>query len=156
DFGVAKLAGSSLSTVSGSLMGTISYMSPEQAMGSDVDARTDQFSFGVVLFELITGRLPFEAGNDAALLTKVANARVPELKAFRPDVPDRLEQIVEKALKKRREDRYLTMAELLPDVRAASRADFDSTLERTRRPVPSVTPSRRRWRLRIAVAIAAA
>src|SRR6266849_2383773 len=87
DFGVAKLSGSSLATVPGSLMGTIAYMSPEQVLGMGVDVRTDQFSFGVVLFELITGRLPFEAGNDAALLTKVANARVPELKTFRAEVP---------------------------------------------------------------------
>ena len=63
--------------------------------------------------ELITGRLPFEAGNDAALLTKVANARVPELKAFRAEVPPKLEQIVGRALKKRPEERYPTMAELL-------------------------------------------
>ncbi len=157
DFGVAKLGGSSLSTVPGSLLGTISYMSPEQAMGLDVDVRTDQFSFGVVLFELITGRLPFEAGNDAALLTKVANARVPELKTFRAEVPPKLEEIVGRALKKRVEERYATMAELLSDIRAARGNRVDSTLERTQHEVPSLVPSARtRWSRGLAVAIAAA
>src|SRR5262249_48255515 len=117
DFGVAKLAKSSLSTVPGSLLGTIAYMSPEQALGSDVDERSDVFSFGVVLFELITGRLPFEAANDAALLTKVANARAPKLGDFRPDVPAGLEAIVEKALKKDAATRYRTMSGVVADLR---------------------------------------
>src|SRR5258707_5145423 len=156
DFGVAKLGGTSLSTVPGSLLGTISYMSPEQAMGLDVDARTDQFSFGVVLFELITGRLPFEAGNDAALLTKVANAHVPELKALRAEVPPKLEEIVGRALKTRAEERYETMAELLSDIRAARGNRVDCTREMSQHELPSLVPSARtRWKRGVAVAIAA-
>jgi serine/threonine-protein kinase len=157
DFGVAKLAGSSLSTIPGSLLGTIAYMSPEQAMGVDVDARSDLFSFGVVLFELITGRLPFEAPNDAALLTKVANARAPELKAFRPDVPPELEQIVGKALKKRLEERYGTMADLLADIRAARALRSDQTRQTTRNELrAAVAPERIRWRTGVATFLAAA
>src|SRR5262245_46735704 len=116
DFGVAKLSGSRLATIPGSLMGTIAYMSPEQALGMDVDSRSDVFSFGVCLFELITGRLPFEAPNDAALITKVASARAPELKDSRSDVPAGLELVVQRAMKKRVEDRYQKMDEVLADL----------------------------------------
>src|SRR5262249_21468100 len=116
DFGLAKLGASALATTPGSVMGTIAYMSPEQALGMDVDARSDVFSFGVCLFELITGRLPFEAPNDAALITKVSSARAPELKDSRSDVPAGLELVVQRAMKKRVEDRYQKMDEVLADL----------------------------------------
>jgi len=154
DFGVAKLTGSSLRTIPGSLLGTIAYMSPEQALGVEVDARSDAFSFGVVLFELITGHLPFEAPNDAALLTKVANARAPELKAFRADVPPGLEQIVGKALKKRLEERYGTMGELLADIRALREGHSTQTRPPTRSEIPAVArPQSAKWVVGVVAAI---
>ncbi len=118
DFGVAKLRGTAGATTPGSLVGTIAYMSPEQAMGIEVDPRSDVFSFGVSLFELIAGRPPFEAPNEAALITRVASSQAPELRSFRSDVPRGLEMVVEKALQKRVEKRYQTMDELLTDLRA--------------------------------------
>ncbi len=130
DFGVAKLRGTATETTPGSLVGTIAYMSPEQAMGIEVDARSDVFSFGVSLFELIAGRLPFEAPNEAALITRVANAQAPKLRAFRSEVPRGLEMVVEKALQKRVEKRYQTMDDLLTDLRAP--ADRSPILTRTR------------------------
>ncbi len=146
DFGVAKLTGSSLRTLPGSLMGTIAYMSPEQVLGMEVDARSDAFSFGVALFELISGRLPFEAPNDAALLTKIANARVPQLREFRPDVPPELERIVGRALKKRREERYATMGEVLADIRAVREGRPTQTRLGTRNQVPGLlSPRKPRW-----------
>jgi serine/threonine-protein kinase len=84
----------------------------------EVDPRSDVFSFGVSLFELITGRLPFEAPNDAALITRVASAQAPELREFRSDVPSGLEMVVQKALQKRVEKRYQTMEDLIADLRA--------------------------------------
>ena len=132
DFGVAKLSGSSIATVPGSLMGTIAYMSPEQVLGTDVDARSDVFSFGVSLFELITGRLPFEAPNDAALITRVASARAPELKEFRSGVPANLELVVQTALKKRVEERYQTMDDLLSDLQVPSLPILEQTQTRAR------------------------
>src|SRR6266852_4771386 len=143
DFGVAKLTGSSLRTLPGSLMGTIAYMSPEQVLGMEVDARSDAFSFGVSLFELISGRLPFEAPNDAALLTKIANARVPQLREFRPDVPPELERIVGRTLKKRREERYATMGEVLADIRAVREGRPTQTRLGTRNQVPGVLSPRK-------------
>src|SRR5260370_17916212 len=142
DFGVAKLTGSSLRTLPGSLVGTIAYMSPEQVLGMEVDARSDAFSFGVALFELISGRLPFEAPNDAALLTKIANARVPQLREFRPDVPPELERIVGRALKKRREERYPSMGEVLVDILALREGRPTQTRLGTRNQVPRVLSPR--------------
>ncbi len=153
DFGLAKLTGSSLRTLPGSLMGTIAYMSPEQVLGMEVDARSDAFSFGVSLFELISGRLPFEAPNDAALLTTIANARVPPLREFRPDVPPELERIVGRTLKKRREERYASMGEVLADIRALREGRPTQTRLRTRNQVSGVaSPRRRRWFISLIVA----
>ena len=145
DFGVAKLSGSSLATVPGSLMGTIAYMSPEQVLGMGVDTRSDVFSFGVLLFELLAGRLPFEAPNDAALITKVASARAPELKVFRHDVPDELELVVQTALKKRVEERYQRMEDLLTDLQAPTPRNLLRTQTRLRtiRTAVGSPPSRR-------------
>ncbi len=148
DFGVAKLGGSPLATIPGSLMGTIAYMSPEQALGMEVDARSDVFSFGVCLFEMITGRLPFEAPNDAALITKVASARAPELKEYRGDVPAGLELVLQGAMKKRVEDRYQTMDDVLQDLQGPVPAGLPITQTRIRstlRPSVRSTPKRARW-----------
>src|SRR5262249_35216467 len=132
DFGLAKLGASSLATIPGSLMGTIAYMSPEQAMGMEVDARSDVFSFGVCLFELITGRLPFEAPNDAGLITQVASARAPELKDSRNDVPAGLDLVVQRAMRKRAEDRYQSMNDLLRDLQAPGPASASLPITQTR------------------------
>jgi serine/threonine-protein kinase len=146
DFGLAKLGASSLATIPGSLMGTIAYMSPEQAMGMEVDARSDVFSFGVCLFELITGRLPFEAPNEAALITKVASGRAPELKDSRSDVPAGLDLVVQRAMRKRMEDRYQTMDDVLQDLRAPTPANLPRTQTRITSSVKALvrsTPKRK-------------
>lgn len=146
DFGVAKLAGSRFRTVPGSLVGTIAYMSPEQAQGRDVDARSDIFSFGVVLFELITGRLPFEADNDAALLTKIASSPIPKLRERRADVAVGLERIVERALKRDPQERYQRMEELLRDLETIQDPTSVQTLVRTETERNSGPhPTRRVW-----------
>ncbi len=153
DFGVAKLSGSSLATVSGTLMGTIAYMSPEQALGMDVDSRSDVFSFGVSLFELITGRLPFEAPNDAALITKVASTRAPELKSIRHDVPANLQLVVQTALKKRAEERYQKMDEVLADLEAPAHRKFPLTQTRLRSIKAPVGSTPKFWRWVAAVSV---
>ena len=146
DFGIAKLTGSSLSTTPGGLIGTIPYMSPEQALGLEVDERSDIFSLGVVLFELATGRLPFEAPNDAALLTRITSTHPPRLTAVRTDAPTELERIVERALKKRLESRYASVEELLTDLRELKTRSPGATRSSTRNQLPTPTARRKpKW-----------
>jgi serine/threonine-protein kinase len=134
DFGVAKLSRASGRTTPGSLIGTIRYMSPEQAQGMEADARSDIFSFGVVLFELASARLPFEAENDAALLVKIVSSPAPPLRAVRPDVPEALERIVSRALMKRPEGRYQSATEIADELRRLRDSPPQPTLsEATRR-----------------------
>jgi eukaryotic-like serine/threonine-protein kinase len=116
DFGLAKLAGRTQLTQEGSTAGTVMYMSPEQARGEDVDHRTDIWSFGVVLYEMLTGRLPFQSEYETAAVYSILNEDPPPIGNFNPDVPPELEAIVMKALQKNKEDRYQTIDELLSNL----------------------------------------
>ena len=148
DFGLAKLSAPSsttsesdaptralVNTREGVVMGTASYMSPEQAKGIDLDARTDLWSLGVVLYEMITGRGPF-AGDTAADLISVILQKDPvPLTRHAPDVPAELERIVTKALTKDREERYQTAKDLLIDLRTLKRKlEVNAEMDRTASP----------------------
>jgi eukaryotic-like serine/threonine-protein kinase len=127
DFGLAKfvkraqhdLAGAPTAdrTQPGVIMGTIAYMSPEQALGGDLDARSDIFSFGVVLFEILTGRRPFEGATDPQRLRAVIHAPAPSIAELRPDVPARLRAAVEKMLEKEPARRYDSAREIVTEFR---------------------------------------
>jgi eukaryotic-like serine/threonine-protein kinase len=117
DFGLAKLRGVSSLTKSGSTVGTLAYMSPEQFQGMDCDARTDIYAFGVLLFEMITGVLPFQGAHEAALMYEITNVAPPALSAFRSDVDPRLEKVVFMCLSKDREHRYQSVHRLAADLR---------------------------------------
>src|SRR5262245_58463132 len=140
DFGVAKLvearggggggqraasapeAESRYETETGMVIGTAPYMSPEQARGEkDVDARTDIFSLGVVLYEMIAGKSPFASNTFAETLASILHFDPPRLSDNRPDVPTELEEIVAKALSKRREDRYQRAGEIRDELTALKR-----------------------------------
>lgn len=112
DFGLAMMTGSEQLTSHGSLVGTIRYMSPEQVKGETLDARTDLYSLGVMLYELITGHVPYPQLNEAALLHAIVN-QVPEpISKHRPDVPRLFEQIVMRLLEKERALRFESALEV--------------------------------------------
>jgi serine/threonine protein kinase/Tol biopolymer transport system component len=131
DFGLAKLvdtgphdasararSAATRNTRAGVVVGTIAYMSPEQAAGLAVDARSDVFSFGVVLYELVAGRRPFEASNDLETLKAIAHAAPAPLSS---DVPEMLRMSLEKALEKEPADRYQTMQDFVADLKRVTR-----------------------------------
>ncbi len=149
DFGLAKLIEHQAVPVSseapteprfqtepGVLMGTLSYMSPEQARGVEVDARTDIWSLGIVLYEMISGRLPFDGATRSDLLVSILSDREPPpLSIYIPEVPRELERIVSKALRKEREERYQVTKDMLLDLKELKqRLEFEAKLERSVQP----------------------
>jgi serine/threonine protein kinase/Flp pilus assembly protein TadD len=117
DFGLAKIKGATKLTQAGSTVGTAAYMSPEQAQGEDVDQRSDIFSFGVVLYEMLTTRLPFRGEHHAALVYSLINEDPQPIARFNDKVSQDLERIVFKALAKDREERYQHVDDMLADLR---------------------------------------
>ena len=117
DFGLAKLKGATKLTKARSTLGTAAYMSPEQASGEEVDSRSDIFSFGVVLYELLTGQLPFQGEHQAAIIYSIVNEEPQPVARFNSKVSQELERIVSKALEKEKNERYQHADELLADLR---------------------------------------
>jgi serine/threonine protein kinase/Flp pilus assembly protein TadD len=117
DFGLAKLKGTDKRTESRSTLGTAAYMSPEQAQGEEVDQRSDIFSFGVVLYELLTRQLPFKGEHQAAIIYSILNEEPQPVARFNNQVSAKLEDIVFKALAKEKEERYQHIDDLMADLR---------------------------------------
>lgn len=118
DFGIARIASSS-KTATGTVMGTPSYMSPEQVAGKKVDGRADLFSLGVSLFELLTGEKPFKGGDSiGTLLFQIASDPHPDIISVRADLPAGIRAVINKALTKKSEDRYQRGADMAADLRA--------------------------------------
>lgn len=120
DFGIARVLNSNLT--GSAIIGTPAYMSPEQANGLPLDARSDIYSLGVVLFELITGRSPFEAETPVALLLKHINEPIPSLRSLRPELPLEAERVVVKATAKHPDGRYPSASDLAEAFAAALHA----------------------------------
>ncbi|MCC6349424.1 MAG: protein kinase [Candidatus Eisenbacteria bacterium] len=145
DFGLAKLANSTGLTRTGSTMGTISYMSPEQARGDSVDLRTDIWSLGVVMYEMLTGGRPFHADVDQAVIYAILNTRERSLTEIVPGVPESLARIVHRALAKDPNKRFASMHDLLAGLDPLqSGTSSESSITRTSARIPA-RKSNRRW-----------
>ena len=163
DFGLAKLAPagagvnvSAMPTASelkqltqlGTAMGTLAYMSPEQVRGEELDARTDLFSFGVVLYEMVTGVLPFRGETSGVIAEAILNREpVPPVR-LNPDLPVKLEEVINKSLEKDRKLRYQSAAEIRTDVQRLKRDSDSGRATVATAPVgskPAAKPVRSRW-----------
>lgn len=140
DFGLAKMssisqpeltdAPTAVKTSPGLVMGTVQYMSPEQAVGQTIDARSDIWSFGVVLYEMATGRKPFIGANSSETIEKIRHSQPEAISRFNYGIPGELERILRKCLEKDRENRYQSARELVIDLKNLRR-DLDSSAKVT-------------------------
>jgi eukaryotic-like serine/threonine-protein kinase len=147
DFGLAKLSESNsahyfaeaftneIKTGSGVVIGTVGYMSPEQARGQDVDARSDIFNLGAVIYEMVAGKKPFAGETPSDSLAAILKVDPAPLSRLAPETPAELERIVSKALRKDREERYQSVKDLLVDLRSLKQEiDFNARLDRSAKP----------------------
>ena len=117
DFGLAKLKGSMKLTRTSSTIGTLGYMAPEQIRGGEVDVRSDIFSYAIVLYEMLTGRLPFRGEHEAAMMYAILNEEPEPMEKYRPEIPPELSRIVNRAMEKDPEDRYQSAADMVSEFR---------------------------------------
>ncbi|MBS1797660.1 MAG: protein kinase [Acidobacteria bacterium] len=150
DFGLAKMITEEVSeqdvtrarTEDGMLVGTVQYMSPEQALGKKLDGRTDLWSLGVLLYEMLSGRLPFRAATPAGTFDEILHKTPAPLSETDPNVPPALEDIVFKLLEKDRDLRYQTASDLIADLKRLRRALGDPTSDSNERLRPSTAEIR--------------
>ena len=143
DFGIARITDSS-KTKTGVILGTPSFMSPEQVAGEKIDGRSDLFSLGVMLFQLLTGELPFQADSIARLMYRIANEPAPDVRSIKPEIPKKLALIVAFALNKQADARYQDGEKFAADLRAAAAemARFpNGTSLRDAAPAPAPAPA---------------
>ncbi len=119
DFGIARELNDEGVTATGKVIGTTDYVAPEQAMGKDVDPRSDIYSLGIVLFEMLTGDVPFHADNQIGVAMKHVNEVIPDVQVLRPDISAASARVVERATAKDPDDRYETIEEMSEDLQAA-------------------------------------
>lgn len=118
DFGLAQLADTFRLTKTGTTLGTPAYMSPEQVDGKKTDSRTDIYSLGVVLYEMVTGELPFQGENDLSIMYAILKKSPQPIKKFSPKIPAKLQNVINKALEKDSALRYQTMSEFIADLQS--------------------------------------
>ncbi|MEX2117514.1 MAG: protein kinase [Bacteroidota bacterium] len=151
DFGLARTTGATKLTKKGATLGTVPYMSPEQARGEKVDHRTDIWSLGVVLYEMMIGRMPFRGDYSEAIVYQILNEEPEAITSMRSNVPMEFERIVKKAMQKDCNLRYQRVEEMLVDLRAVKK-ETESGVSKTK-PIPA--RSRKRNRLVVTAGLAA-
>jgi eukaryotic-like serine/threonine-protein kinase len=136
DFGIARMASAAVRTQTGMVLGSPKYMSPEQVMGKLTDQRSDIFSLGIMLYEMLTGRPPFSGENVNAIMYQTLNAAPPPPSSLNPAVPDMLNFIVAKALAKKLDDRYQNAKEFADDLRVCRDSMPQASIAVAPRPQP--------------------
>jgi len=131
DFGLAKLVGVSRLTKQGATVGTLGYMSPEQVQGQETDHRSDIFSFGVVLYEMLTGRSPFNGAHESAILYEIVNVDVPPMSTIKPEIDAELDRIVLECMEKDPNERMQSIKQVAIDLNRFKRTSSRTRLSRT-------------------------
>ena len=146
DFGLAKKAqpsdGSTQVTAEGAIVGTVTYMSPEQARGEDLDARTDLFSLGAILYQAATGRLPFQGKSILAVMHEIVTNDPPDPRSIRHDLPETCEQIIMRSLDKKKEQRFQSARELADALRALQKERLNRRQAETDRSSDKALPEK--------------
>ena len=162
DFGLAKefRLGSAADTISdcmtmrGQVLGTLAYMSPEQAQGKDIDARSDIFSLGAVLYEMATARRAFTGDSTAAILAEILRGQPKAAMSINPEIPEELQRIIGKAIEKERAERYQSAQEVMIDLRRLKRQMFESSGTTAKANVATAS-GKRQWLRATALAVTA-
>jgi eukaryotic-like serine/threonine-protein kinase len=157
DFGLAKLVGHSGMTRTGMTLGTLAYMSPEQTLGRPLDARSDIWSLGVLLYEMVAGQIPFRGDHEFAVANAIASRPPAPLTSVRTGVPLELERVVTRALEKAPADRHQTAADLLSELRRIKRASESQYVTAAGPPAPTTRSLLQRplarWAMAAAIAV---
>ncbi len=154
DFGLAKLAGRTRLTKVPTIMGTVEYMSPEQTRGEATDERTDIWSLGVVLYEMLTGETPFTGNNPASVIYKIINEEPATLSPAKPGLPPELDAVVARAMAKDKEDRYASVREFLEDLRLLQDPQTRAGITKKRPSTGTIRIAKPKFSRRIVVAAA--
>jgi serine/threonine protein kinase len=145
DFGIARAAQATRLTRAGTVMGTPEYMAPEQAQGGEVDRRTDQYAMGVVIYEMLAGKAPFEGESTPAILYKIVHEAPPPLEAARPDLPQAAARVLARALAKQRQERYGSCGEFVDALELALQPPHtDAPSREAKVSAPEESPRERR------------
>lgn len=144
DFGIARLAESSATLTGSGVIGTPAYMSPEQIEGKSVDGRTDIYALGIIIFEMLTGKKPYEADTPAMILVKQMTEPVPHILDFDPDLPPNCELTISRAMAKNAEQRFRSASEVTATLKGLSPAEplmTEAAYEAATHPTPTIEPT---------------